>query len=145
MRVAIAGDQFTIKLVESICSVLPFKEVVTENLGAGNRNKEITLQEIIPVVAKKVIDQEVTFGMLTCGAGVDVKLGTNRFVGLRATLCRDSGHAKCTKIYHDDTNILCLDSWYKDDFEQTLETWLNHKFGGDKDRVKMLQDFDVLS
>lgn len=113
------------------------------DLGTKSADRKISLQEIIPAVAHKVQSGEADFGILACGTGVGVEIGANRFKGIRASLCRDAEQAKNARVY-DNANLLCLGSWYKDDFEAILTSWLENKFDGDPKRTQMLKDFDEL-
>jgi ribose 5-phosphate isomerase B len=143
MKIAIAGDHYTVELVAEVSKLLKSKGIEIENLGTDNKDKKITLQDIIPAVVRKVKNGEVDFGILACGTGVGVEIGANRFKGIRASLCRDSEQAKNARIY-DNANLLCLGSWYKDDVKQIVEAWLSSCFDGNEKRTKMLQDFDAL-
>ncbi len=141
MKVAIAGDHYTVELVQKVQADLVSRGIEVENLGTDDTNKAVTLQEIIPKVAKKIQANEVDCGILACGSGVGVEIGANRFKGVRGSLCRDASQAKNARVY-DNANLLCLGSWYADDFEAILKAWLENEFDGDEHRAQMLQDFD---
>lgn len=144
MKVAIAGDHYTVELVDKIISILKARSVEILNLGTTSPDVKISLQQIIPAVANKVQSGEMDMGILICGTGVGVEIGANRIKGIRASLCRDTEQAKNARIY-DNVNVLCLGSWYKDEFEQIVEAWLDSQFDGDEKRAQMLKDFDKLS
>lgn len=143
MKVAIAGDHYTVELVQTITAYLNSRDVSFENLGTPSKDQKISLQEIIPAVVRKVQRGEASFGILACGTGVGVEIGANRFKGIRASLCRDAAQTKNARVY-DDANILCLGSWYDADTEAILAAWLDNQFDGDEKRTKMLKDFDEL-
>lgn len=144
MKIAIAGDHYTVELMARLKVLLKDKGIAFEDYGTDNPDKKISLQEIIPAVAKKVQSGEVNSGILACGTGVGVEIGANRYRGVRASLCRDAEQAKNARVY-DDANVLCLGSWYQDDFEQILEAWLQNHFDGNEKRRLMLKDFDSLT
>jgi ribose 5-phosphate isomerase B len=144
MSIAIAGDHHAVELMQRITDFLASRGVAFENLGLRDVNQKISLQVIIPAVAKKVQTNEVDYGILACGTGVGVEIGANRFKGIRASLCRDAEQAKNARIY-DNANLLCFGSWYDDDVEAILAAWLDNKFDGNENRTKMLQDFDELA
>jgi ribose 5-phosphate isomerase B len=144
MKIAIAGDHYTVELIRTIETALKSRGVEVVNLGTNDAEVKVSLQEIIPAVAKKVQKQETSSGILACGTGVGVEIGANRFKGVRASLCRDAEQAKNARIY-DDANVLCLGSWYKDDFEAILSAWLDNQFDGNEKRAQMLKDFDEMS
>ena len=141
MKITIAGDHYTVDLLKAIEQQLSDLGHVIINVGSQNQDDKKTLQEIIPAVASAVTDRDADFGVLACGTGVGVEIGANRFKGVRASLCRDPQQAKNARIY-DNANILCLGSWYKDDFVSIIEAWIENKFGGDAGRTQMLADFD---
>lgn len=143
MKAAIAGDHYTVELMEVVKAALSAKGIEIANLGTTNSDVKISLQEIVPAVARNVQSGKADFGILACGTGVGVEIGANRFKGVRASLCRDAEQAKNARVY-DDANVLCLGSWYKDDFEAILAAWLDNQFDGDKKRTQMLKDFDEL-
>jgi ribose 5-phosphate isomerase B len=144
MNIAIAGDHYTVELMNKIEFALNSKNISYENLGTKNKDVKVSLQEIIPAVAKKIQDGSADFGILACGTGVGVEIGANRFKRVRASLCRDPEQAKNARIY-DDANVLCLGSWYRDNFEKIFEAFLTSNFDGDEKRTKMLKDFDTLA
>lgn len=144
MKVVIAGDHYAVELMNKIQRILKSKRITVENVGTDSENVKVSLQEIIPKVTNSVRNSEADFGILACGTGVGVEIGANRFKGVRASLCRDAEQAKYARVY-DNANVLCLGSWYKDDFEAILEAWLTNIFDGDKNRARMLEDFDSLA
>lgn len=143
MKVAIAGDHYTVELVDKITALLKARNIEALNLGTTSPDVKISLQKIIPAVTNKVQSGDVDIGILACGTGVGVEIGANRLKGIRASLCRDAEQAKNARVY-DNANVLCLGSWYKDDFEQILAAWLDNEFDGDEKRAQMLKDFDEL-
>jgi len=46
-------------------------------------------------------------GILVCGSGVGVSVASNKFPGIRASLCHDTYSAR-QGVEHDDMNILCI-------------------------------------
>ena len=144
MRIAIAGDHYTVGLIEKLTAILQGRGFEIHNLGTKSAETKISLQEIIPAVAREIQSGEADLGILICGTGVGVEIGANRFKGIRASLCRDVKQAKNARIY-DNTNVLCLGSWYKDDFEDILTAWLDSDFDGNEKRAQMLRDFDEMA
>lgn len=145
MKIAIAGDHYTVDLVEKLAALLQGRNIQVHNLGAKSADIKISLQEIIPAVANEVHSGEADLGILVCGTGVGVEIGANRFKGIRASLCRDVEQAKNARIY-DNANVLCFGSWYKGDaFEEMLLAWLDSEFDGNEKRAQMLSDFDEMA
>ena len=143
MNITIAGDHYTTELIAKLKQLLEEKGFAVNDKGSASKEDKKTLQEIIPAVTKSVSNGSSQFGVLACGTGVGVEIGANRFKGIRASLCRDAEQTKNARIY-DNANVLCLGSWYGDDFEAILDAWLSNEFDGDEHRTQMLKDFDEL-
>ncbi len=143
MKIVIAGDHYAVDLVNKLVALLQARNIEVTNLGTKSADVRISLQEIIPAITHKVQSNEADFGILACGTGVGVEIGANRLKGIRASLCRDAEQAKNARVY-DNANVLCLGSWYKDDFEQILTAWVDNEFDGNEKRTQMLKDFDTL-
>jgi len=143
MKITIAGDHYTPELMATVKQLIQQKGYDVEDKGSASKEDRRTLQEIIPAVALSVSDGSSHFGVLACGTGVGVEIGANRYKGIRASLCRDAEQAKNARIY-DNANVLCLGSWYEDDFEAIVDAWLSNEFDGDEERTQMLKDFDEL-
>lgn len=143
MKISIAGDHYAVDLVKKLVLLLEERGAEVHNLGTKSADVKISLQEIIPAVAHEVQSGEADLGILVCGTGVGVEIGANRFKGIRASLCRDVEQAKNARVY-DNTNVLCFGSWYEDDFEDILATWLDSEFDGNEKRAQMLRDFDEM-
>jgi ribose 5-phosphate isomerase B len=137
----VAGDHYAVELVSRIKDYLETHSVEFEDLGTQDKNQKISLQEIIPAVTNKVLQDKDSSGILVCGTGVGVEVGANKFKGIRASLCRDAKQAEYARVY-DNANVLCLASWLTDNPDETLESWLKFKFDGDEKRTQMLKDFE---
>ncbi len=143
MKFFIAGDHYAAGLMSKLSQQLTDQNIETENVGSKNENDKFDLQTIIPAVTKQVLDGKADFGILACGTGVGVEIGANRYKGIRASLCRDAEQAKNARVY-DNANVLCLGSWYEDEFIAILNAWLDNKFDGNQNRTQMLKAFDEL-
>jgi ribose 5-phosphate isomerase B len=144
MKAVVAGDHFASDLAKKLSDRLSANNVDAINIGSQSEKDEKSLQEIIPLIVNRIIADEVDFGVLICGTGVGVEIGANQFKGIRASLCRDGQQARNSRVY-DNANVLCLGSWYDDDFPAIIDAWLANAFDGDEGRIQMLKDFDSFS
>ncbi len=142
MKIALAGDHYTVKLIGGIENQLHDLGIQFINFGTQSESEKISLQSIIPAVVNHVLAGKADIGILACGTGVGVEIGANRFKGIRASLCRDVTQAKNARMY-DNANALCLGAWYDDPFDDILSAWLNSEFDGSSKRQQMLKDFDM--
>ena len=108
--------------------------------------KSIPYPAVIPLVIKEVLSQGV-WGLLVCGSGIGMSIGANRYVGIRAALCRNTIDAILAR-QHNDANVLVLGA-RTGDFSlnpelaiQCLCAFLTADFaqGRHRERVKMLDD-----
>lgn len=64
-----------------------------------------------PDYAKKLCETLLStpnsFGVLICGSGIGMSMMANKFLGIRAALCRSEEDARLARS-HNNANILCL-------------------------------------
>lgn len=103
----------------------------------------MTLEIMIPPVVKGVLEDQNNRGILSCGTGVGVEVGVNKFSGIRACLATSEELAEWAAVY-DKCNVLCLVGWgsSKEKIFKMLDKWLNAKYDGDKGRLKTFEEFD---
>jgi len=142
MKVAIAGDHYTVDLLKKVEMYLAAKGIGFINVGTMDSEKKISLQEIIPAVATKIQSHEADLGIMACGTGAGVEIGANKLNDIRASLCVLPKQAENARIY-DNANVLCLSSWLTEDPAEILNAWFEHTFDGNEGRKKMLEDFDA--
>ena len=58
-------------------------------------------------VAKHVLAEEGSFGVLCCGTGIGISIAANKVPGIRAALLTDVFSARMSKE-HNDANIICF-------------------------------------
>lgn len=139
----IAGDKHGYKVIEIVSNYLCEKGIEFENLGVKNDSEDMELQDMIPKVTKKVLEHTDNLGILTCGTGVGVEVGANKFSGIRACLATNEKIAQWSKVY-DNCNILCLVGWEPDKIMiyQILDSFFKASYDGSKERLKMFEEFN---
>ncbi len=140
----IAGDKFGYKAIEYVKNYLTSHKLEYDNLGVQNKNQAMKLEDIIPKVVTKIKENNTNRGILACGTGIGVEVGSNKFSGIRACLATIEKIAEWAAVY-DNCNVLCLAGWDIDQ-EKTnkiLKAWFNAKYDGNQDRLKMIETFDT--
>lgn len=139
----IAGDKHGYRAIELVEEYLTSKNIVYENLGVRNENEDMLLEEMIPKVVKKVLDNDENTGILTCGSGVGVEVGANKFSGVRACLATNEKVAEFARVY-DNCNVLCLVSWdsVKENVYKILDAWFGSAYDGSEKRLRMFEEFN---
>jgi ribose 5-phosphate isomerase B len=113
------------------------------NLGVENNSDEKKIEVIILDVATKVRSDEKNIGILSCGTGVGVEVGVNKFSGIRGCLATNKTIAKYA-IEKDKCNVLCLVGWEpnKNLIFEILDTWFKSSYDGSISRLKMFEVFN---
>jgi ribose 5-phosphate isomerase B len=139
----LGADKHGFKAIKLVEDFLKSKNIYFLNLGSQNEAQDITLEELIPKITTEVLKDKSNIGILSCGTGVGVVVGANKFSGIRACLAQDAKTAEYARVY-DDCNILCLMGWDidKEKVEEILKAWFKNGYDGDTARLKMFDKFD---
>ena len=74
----------------------------------GTHNEEsCDYPDFAHAVAKAVLAEPGSRGLLVCGTGIGISIAANRHEGIRAALCHNSLEARLTRE-HNDANVLAL-------------------------------------
>ena len=145
MTTYIAGDKHGFKVIEIVKEWLLENEYKFKNLGISNREENISLQEMLPKVAKSVLqdNKNQSFGIVSCGTGIGVEFGINKFSGIRAVLATDPQIAEWARV-KDNCNVLCLVGWRpnKDNISSILDKWFSAGYDGSEKRLEMMNEFN---
>ena len=108
MKVFIASDHAGFKAKEEIKEVLESLACMYEDLGPHNEDS-VDYPDYAKKVAKKVLENEDSFGILICGSGTGMQIAANKVRGIRASFAYDMYSAKMAR-YDNNANILTLRS-----------------------------------
>lgn len=113
------------------------------NLGVQSEGGDIKLQDLIPKIVAEVLKGENNTAIISCGTGVGVEVGANKFSGIRACLATDEKIAEYSRVY-DDCNVLCLVGWDadKEKVDRIVSAWFKAEYDGSESRLKMFEVFD---
>jgi len=144
LMIYIAGDKHGFKAIKIIEDYLESNHIAYMNVGVKEEREDASLEEIIPKVVRGVLAGKDNFGILTCGTGIGVEIGANKFSGIRACLACDEEIAEWSKKY-DNCNVLCLAGWRanRGKTKKILDAWFLTKYDGDAKRSKMFEIFDT--
>lgn len=114
-----------------------------EDLGT-NSEDSVHYPHYAITLAKHVLENAGSRGILLCGSGIGVSIVANRFKGIRAALCRDLEDAELSRK-HNNSNVLCLGGrkTSEDDLYEIAKVWLNESFEGDRHQTR-IEMFDQL-
>ena len=138
MKIAIASDHAGFNLKSLIIAHFKNQYHIIDH-GCKNANISVDYPDFAKIIANKITNEEIDFGILICGSGIGISIAANRFKKVRAALCHNQKIAKLSR-QHNDANILCLGSRIikpKNSF-QIIKLFLNTKFQGNR-HIKRVQ------
>lgn len=140
----IAGDKHGWQAISLVVAYLTERGVAYENIGVKQADADIALEEMLPPIAEKVRSAPANSAIVSCGTGVGVEVGINKFAGIRAALATSPQIAAWAKE-KDMCNVLCLVGWQatKETIYAILDAWFAAKYDGDEKRLAMIQTFDT--
>lgn len=72
-----------------------------------NSEKSCDYPDFAHAVAREILADPGTMGILTCGSGIGISIAANRHAGIRAALCHNSLEATLAR-QHNDANVLVM-------------------------------------
>ncbi|MDO8523709.1 MAG: RpiB/LacA/LacB family sugar-phosphate isomerase [bacterium] len=141
----IGSDKHGLSAIRSTEDFLNARGIAFQNVGVSKEDEELPLQDLIPKVVEGVLkNPKENRGILSCGTGVGVEVGANKFSGIRAVLADSEQVAEWSRIY-DDCNVLCLIGWNaeKGKMEKILGAWFRTEYDGSERRLKMFDAFNT--
>jgi ribose 5-phosphate isomerase B len=139
-KVILGYDHKAIELGKNVQKILNQLGYEVVNLGTKDESETLLLQDLVPNFVKHYKD--VDFGVISCGSGVGVEIGVNKFRGIRGSLIHSPEQAKLARQY-DDANVLCLAAWDDLELEKIIKIWVETDYDGSENRRKMLDIFDT--
>lgn len=146
MKVFLASDHAGFRLKEWLKDRLNRWGHDVVDLGAKRFSSRDDYPRYALNAARKVSRVPESRAILICGSGVGMEIVANKVRGVRAVNVWSTAIAKKSR-QHEDTNILCLSSWFlaRSDVEAIVRTWLKTSFSRARRhqrRVRQISRFD---
>lgn len=95
------------------------------------------------LVAHRLLDASVDFGILVCGSGIGVDIRANRYIHVRAANCCSEEMAALSRE-HNHANVLCLGARLMDSerAKSILGTFLSTKESTEARHVRRVEKMD---
>lgn len=140
--VYLAADKHGWKAISYVSQYLDERGLAYENLGVKSEDLDMPLEVMLPPVAEQV--KRGHTAIVSCGTGVGVEVGINKFAGIRAVLATNPEIAKWA-IEKDNCNVLCLVGWQatKESVYAILDAWFAASYDGSEKRLAMMKVFDT--
>lgn len=140
----LAGDTHGWKAILYVIKYFDVHNVAYKNLGVKNSQEDIALETMLPIVAENVRRDPAGFAVVSCGTGVGVEVGINKFSGIRAALVTNPQLAAWA-VEKDKCNVMCLVGWQatEENIHKMLDAWLSSVYDGSQKRLAMIDTFDT--
>jgi len=143
MKYFIGTDHAGFEVKPFVIEYLKKKGIEVEDLGTYS-SESVDYPDFAHKVAKAVLANPGSKGILICGTGIGMSLAANKHKGIRAALCHDYYTAQMARK-HNNANILCFGARIvgKGVIESIIEAWLNSEFEGGRHqrRVEKIDNF----
>ncbi len=106
MKYYIATDHAGFLIKERVKEMVEALGHEIEDLGPFSADR-VDYPDYAHKLAKTVLANPGSFGILICGTGIGMSLAANKHEGIRAALCHDAYTAQMARA-HNDANVLCF-------------------------------------
>jgi ribose 5-phosphate isomerase B len=135
----LGADHAGFKLKEQVKKYLLSQKVKVTDLGNLKLDKNDDYPDFGFKVAKAVVKDKDSKGILICGTSFGICIVANKVKGIRAVSISNIKDAKISRS-HNDANILCLSGW---DLklpmaQKIIKVWLETKFSGASRHIRRL-------
>lgn len=140
----LGADHAGFGLKEMIKKYLDSSKIQFEDLGTYSE-ASCDYALIAEEVARAVVEEKNSLGLLFCGTGVGMSIAANKVKDVRAACCSDCYSAKMTRL-HNDANMLCLGSRVIGIglAEQIVEVFLNTDFTNEERHSRRINQIHKL-
>ncbi|OGP71232.1 MAG: ribose 5-phosphate isomerase B [Deltaproteobacteria bacterium RBG_16_50_11] len=132
MKVAVGSDHGGFQLKTRLVGFL--KEKGHEVLDVGIYSPEASdYPDAARAVSEAILRGDAERGILVCGSGVGASVASNKFPGIRASLCHDTFSAH-QGVEDDDMNVICLGERVigAELAKEIVMTFLSARFSGEE-------------
>ena len=136
MKIGIASDHRGYELKEYLKNNLGDYEVV--DYGT-NSNESVDYPDYGILLAEKVKNKEVDFGIAICGSGIGISIACNKVKGIRCAKVSTVLEAEYTRN-DNDANIVALSSETEKKLAlEIIEKFLNTPFSNDERHLRRIE------
>lgn len=133
----IGNDHGGYELKLQIIDYLKEKGIPTIDVGTDS-TEIVRYPHYAAKVAGAISTGKAARGILICSTGIGMSIISNRFKGVRASLCTSTYMGKMTRA-HNNSNLLCLGGKITGVFEalDILEAWLTTEYEGGRHDISL--------
>jgi ribose 5-phosphate isomerase B len=106
MKIVIGSDHGGFRLKSALLHALTMKGFDMEDVGTSDGDHAVDYPDFAAAVARKVVAQSDTVGIVLCGTGIGACIAANKIRGIRCALVHDCYTAQrrqrpCARRAHD--------------------------------------------
>ena len=142
MNIAIGADHGGFNLKAVLVEYLNKLGYIVQDLGTHSA-ESADYPDYARAVAQTIINKKAERGIVVCGSGVGASVASNKFPGIRASVCHDTFSAH-QGVEDDDMNVLCLGARIvgPELAKEIVRTFLSASFSGAERHVRRLGKID---
>ena len=100
MKIGLSADHGGFNLKDSIKEHLTKKGYEVIDYGT-NDEKSVDYPDYGKLLAEKILEKEVDFGIAVCGTGIGIGIAANKVKGIRCAMVSDTFSAKMAKVHNN--------------------------------------------
>ena len=154
-KIYISSDHAGFEMKNITVSFLSEQEVSIVDLGPDVLDPSDDYPDSAMAVARAVIAEPQSCGIIIGGSGQGEAIAANRFKGIRAVVFngqyrpedgRDVPDEIVLSRQHNDSNVLCLGARFlnQSEVEGAVLKWLQTDFSGDERHIRRIKKIDEL-
>lgn len=148
LRIYIGSDHAGFKLKEKLVPFLQGLGYEVMDKGAFELNENDDFPDFIGPVAKEVVKDEGSVGIVLGGSGQGEAMAANRHKGIRASVYYGGDLSVVSETREDnDSNILSIGTRFatEDETKEAIKLWLKTEFSTDPKYARRNKKLDYLS
>ena len=138
MKIIIGSDHGGFRLKSFLIHALTLKGHDVEDLGTDNGEHSVDYPDFAAAVARKVVADPATVGIVLCGTGIGASIAANKVTGIRCALVHDGYTARMAKE-HNNANVLALGgrTMAEEVALDCVDIWLNATYQGGRHQHRL--------
>ncbi len=143
MTIYLGADHGGFPLKEFLKNELMKQGYIVEDCGAFTLDPTDDYPVYAQEVARKVLADPGSFGILLCRSGAGMEIAANRFKGIRAVECHNVNEAIHAR-QHNDANIVVLgaDEIDGEKAERVVKTFLETAFNQEERHIRRIEEIE---
>ena len=144
MKLEIGADHGGFQLKSTLVEYLRKLGYAVNDVGTDSPDA-VDYPDYARAVVQTILTGKAERGIVVCGSGVGACIASNKFPGIRASVCHDTFSAH-QGVEDDDMNVLCLGARIlgPELAKEIVQTFLSASFSGAERHVRRLGKIELI-